>query len=117
MESLFIKSYIPDSTMLKIDLGNGIHLHEDNNSIYFLADALVVGLITENFKRKAHSKLINLIKPVIYVTMFDSKVSFAKSKQNVAWGTYVWFADNPNHYIHFDNSPSIKFPFQNAMIS
>ncbi len=38
----------------------------------------------------------------IYVTAFPDKTEFRKHITEIAWETEVWFADNPDHMIHFN---------------
>jgi type II restriction enzyme len=49
------------------------------------------------------ARLFNNAKPgLVYVTAFSSRSSMTKHPGFVAWGTHAWFADEPEHMIHFN---------------
>jgi BsuBI/PstI restriction endonuclease domain len=106
MKKLFIKSYIPQATILDINMGDGIYFYEANNSIFVLVNTSISGLITKELKVTIDLKLKHLLQPIVYVNMFNSKADYIKVTDAIIWGTYAWFADNPKHYIHFDDKPS-----------
>jgi hypothetical protein len=107
MVSQFLNSFIPDATILNIDIGEGIYYYEHQNSIYVLVDVAVIGLITQDLKEEIAKKLENSVKSILYFSMFENRLHFAKSGE-IVWGTYAWFANEPKHYIHFDDHPSEK---------
>ena len=39
---------------------------------------------------------------VVFVSAFLERSAFANTEAEVAWGTVVWFADEPGHMVHFD---------------
>jgi hypothetical protein len=108
MKTLFIKSHIPQATLLNINMGGGIYFYKANNSIFVLVNTSVAGLITQELKVSIDLKLKHLLQPVIYVNMFKYKADYIKVADTIIWGTYAWFADNPKHYIHFDDKPTAE---------
>lgn len=107
MVSQFLKSFIPDATVLNIDIGEGIYYYEHQNSIYVLVNVAVIGFITQDLKEKIAKKLESFVKPILYFSMFKNRLHFAKAGE-IVWGTYAWFPNEPKHYIHFDDHPSEK---------
>lgn len=105
MNQLFIKSMIPEANLLDVSLGKCIHCYEYNNSIYVLADAAGVGQITHQLKENIAQNLISFSKPILYFSLFKNKIDF-NNPEEIAWGSYVWFADAPKHYVHFEDKPS-----------
>ncbi len=106
MKNDFLCAYAKDAIQIDIKFKSGFYFFETPDNIFVLADANVSGCITEKTKINLDNKILNSEKPNIYVSMYKSKNDFKQSLMHVAWGTYVWCLDNPNHYIHFDNKPS-----------
>lgn len=106
MEQLFLKTYVSDANTLNIKFNTGISFFEKLGRIYVLANTNITSCINEELKRLIYKKIYSLGKPIVYISMFENKKDFGESVESIAWGTYVWFEDHPNHYIHFDESPS-----------
>lgn len=39
---------------------------------------------------------------LIFVTSFLTRAEFKKWMLDIAWGTEVWIAENPDHLVHFN---------------
>jgi hypothetical protein len=39
---------------------------------------------------------------LIFVTAFESRVEFQQLTLDCPWGAAAWFADEPDHLVHFD---------------
>lgn len=39
---------------------------------------------------------------LVFVSAFLNRRDFSKCRRKIAWGTHLWFADNPEHMIHFN---------------
>ena len=105
MNRLFVKSMIPKANLLDVPLGKFIYCYEYNNSIYVLVDAAGVGQITVQLKVSIAQNLISFSKLILYVSLFERRLDF-NNPEEIAWGSYVWFADAPKHYVHFEDKPS-----------
>jgi type II restriction enzyme len=40
--------------------------------------------------------------PIVYVSVFKDRSSFARFAKDISWETEVWLADSPEHMIHFN---------------
>ena len=62
------------------------------------------GPISEK-RLKELAEIFSKAKPdLVYVTAFQSRSDMADYPDLVAWGTHAWFADEPEHMIHFNGS-------------
>ncbi len=110
MEHIFIQSFIPNASILESNIGKGIHGYQNDDVIFVLANAALGGPITKKIKEKAIKILRSFDKRLICVSIYNKKDDlFEVSK--VAWGSYVWFADTPQHTIHFDDNPQAIKPY------
>lgn len=106
MKKLFLQVYGNDAIPLNIKFKPRFSFFETSNSIFILADTTVSGCITEKLKKNINKEISNFGKSIIYVSMYKNKNDFAESLEGIAWGTYVWCFNDPNHYIHFDDKPT-----------
>ncbi len=54
---------------------------------------------------KELARLFNKASPdLIYITAFQNRSAMADHDELPAWGTHAWFADEPEHMIHFNGS-------------
>lgn len=61
-------------------------------------------LIDEMRLEELH-RIFSQAKPdLIYVTAFQGRSNLADYADLPAWGTHAWFADEPDHMMHFDGS-------------
>lgn len=104
MEIFFVQRFIPHSKLLKEKSGNGINIYENNIELFALIDVDKVGPATEKLKQQI---LQSENKSVKCVSLFKNRNDFADS-EDVAWGTYVWFADSPDHFVYFEENSSIN---------
>lgn len=78
--------------------------HRKRNWLLVVDSASGNGPINEGrLEELAH--LFDLASPdLIYVTAFQSRSNLADHDELPAWGTHAWFADEPDHMMHFDGS-------------
>lgn len=104
MEQIFIQAFIPNASILKCSIGKGIHCYQKGDAIFVLANSAIGQPITKRRKDKAIEMLTHYGKRLICVSLFNKKSDLSEAAE-IAWGSYVWFADNPKHSIHFDDNP------------
>lgn len=75
-----------------------------------IANAALGGLITKKIKEKAIEILSSFDGRLIYISLYNKKADFSEASK-VAWGSHVWFADTPDHTIHFDDNPQGIEPY------
>ena len=104
IEQIFVDSIIPNARFNDLQFGNGIQCYEYNETIYVLVNTEISGLITPGVKNEMDKKLKSISKPVLYISMFKERAGFTQPDE-IAWDSYVWFADAPKHFIHFEEKP------------
>lgn len=75
-----------------------------------LAKAVIAGPITRKVKEKASKILNSFGNQLICVSMYNKKDEFSEVSK-VASGSYGWFAETPQHTIHFDDNPQVIEPY------
>ena len=73
--------------------------------IYNIEAVTSVGPVTD-LRRKEITALYPERTPLVMVTAFPTRSVFRKFSDQIAWGTFVWIADEPEHVIRF-NGPEI----------
>jgi hypothetical protein len=106
MEEIFVNTFIPSSILLETYSMNGIHLYEDDARLYVLANVNTVGQINKELKEEIVASVKQLCKPIKFVSMYEQQADFVEDVDSIIWGTYVWFANAPEHYIHYDENAS-----------
>ncbi|MBL7701707.1 MAG: hypothetical protein JNM14_05625 [Ferruginibacter sp.] len=105
MKNIFVEEFIPGAKLLRTNSSKGIHVYEINSELFALVNVGEIGCVTETLKQKI---MQSVNKPIKCVSLFRKKTDFT-APEDIAWNTYVWFADNPKHYIHFEaNAPRIR---------
>lgn len=61
-------------------------------------------LIDEMRLEELHRIFSQAKSGLVYVTAFPDRSAMASHPDHVAWGTHAWFADEPDHMIHFNGS-------------
>jgi hypothetical protein len=107
MEDLFVQNFIPNAKLLKKKSCVGINIYENNTELFALVNADKIGPATEELKQGI---LQSENKPVKCVSLFKNRMHYADSEE-VAFGTYVWFSDSPNHFVYFEENASEVTPF------
>lgn len=106
MEEIFVNTFIPGSILLETNSKNGIHFYENGSQLYVLANANIVGPITKDLKEEIVTNVKDLSKAIKFVSLYEQQTDLVENIDSIIWGTYVWFADAPKHYIHYDDNPS-----------
>lgn len=70
--------------------------------------AEVSGPITEKEKIKIEESLRPSGVASVLVSVFSSRADFSQVADQIAWGTKVWIATEPEHMIHYDDKPVIQ---------
>ena len=93
-------------------LGIGITEHEKlpdvvlyepkKNWLFLIEAATSHGPV--NQRRRDELESMFAMRPVrcVYVTVLTERADFGKYLDDIAWETEVWFADNPDHMVHFN---------------
>ena len=66
------------------------------------------GPITEKEKIKIEESLHPSGIASVLVSVFSSRGDFSQVADQIAWGTKVWIANEPDHMIHYDDNPVIQ---------
>lgn len=103
----FLNHHLP--TAKKEDAySNSIIRYSGDNKIFIIGLGNIGGVITEQKKAEIFKQLSKFQNEVYFFTLFESKEAFQKTSDSVSWGSYVWLATDPEHTIHFDNTPKLR---------
>lgn len=105
IEESFVKTFIANAKPLNIAGNDGLTFFETSSNVYALANCKVFGCIDDKNRQVVNRAVLGLHKEIICVNLFEKRVDFPELSHDIPWGTYAWFADDPGHYIHFDNTP------------
>lgn len=97
-----------------VDL-SGIHVFselialDENNKKLFLVAFYENGSLFSEAKKQSMDEVSNQCDlEKVYITVFPDRNEFSKVADQIAWGTKVWIANEPNHMIHYDDKPVIQ---------
>lgn len=77
--------------------------YSKEKNILFLIEAVYSsGPMDEIRVNRMKKQLAKCTANIIFLTAFLNKNDFKKWVTDIAWGTEVWVADNPEHLIHFN---------------
>lgn len=80
-----------------------ILIYDEKKEWLFLIEVVTShGPVSPKRMLELENFLKNCLIGKIYVTAFPDKTEFKKHISEIAWETEVWFADNPDHMIHFN---------------
>jgi len=105
MEEIFLDNFIPGSILVETNSNNGIHIYENGSVLYVLANTNTIGPINKEIKEEIVRSIKHLCKSIKFISLYEKQTDFL-DVDRIMWGTYVWFADAPTHYIHYDDNPS-----------
>ena len=109
MKELFVKQFIPNAKPVNIFQNKGIFFFENASAFFVLIDVTVEGSFTQTLQQKIISEVMQLLtKPIKFISLYKTRTNFA-STDEIVWGTYAWFENEPTHFIHFDDNPSKNF--------
>lgn len=74
---------------------------EKQNRIYAIEAVTSVGPITD-LRRREIAELLGTSTKTVFVTAFLTRQDFKKFVNQLAWGTVVWIAEEPDHIIRFN---------------
>ncbi|WNK19030.1 BsuBI/PstI family type II restriction endonuclease [Halomonas piscis] len=83
-------------------------LDRSNENLDLVVFNEVGGVITENKKKLLDESLRLCRLGVSLITVFSDRHDFAEVADQIAWGTKVWIANEPDHMIHYDDKPVIQ---------
>jgi hypothetical protein len=70
--------------------------------LYFIEAVTSVGAMSVKRMREIEAMLIKCTVRKVYITAFPDRKTYKKFIDQLAWGTEVWLADNPDHMIHLN---------------
>lgn len=72
------------------------------NWLFVVESATGNGLIDEKHVKKLVRRFNTTSPSLVFVSVFQSRSALTKHPSFPAWRTDVWFADEPDHMMHFD---------------
>ncbi|MEW6133314.1 MAG: BsuBI/PstI family type II restriction endonuclease [Pseudomonadota bacterium] len=72
------------------------------NWLFVAESASGNGLIDEEHAKKLAHQFSTASTKLIFVSVFQNRSNLTRYPGFPAWGTNVWFADEPDHMMHFD---------------
>lgn len=72
------------------------------NWLFVVESATGNGLIDEKHLKKLVRRFNTASPGLVFVSVFQSRSALTKHPSFPAWRTDVWFADEPDHMMHFD---------------
>ncbi|MEQ5821032.1 BsuBI/PstI family type II restriction endonuclease [Halomonas sp. SCS19] len=83
-------------------------LDRSNENLDSVAFNKVDGVVNENKKKLLDESLRLCRLGRNLITVFSDRHDYAEVADQVAWGTKVWIANEPDHMIHYDDKPVIQ---------
>ncbi|MGB8355484.1 MAG: BsuBI/PstI family type II restriction endonuclease [Chthoniobacteraceae bacterium] len=78
-------------------------IHNRKQQMLFLIDSAGIRGQMDAIRYEALQKVFKGCDPgLVYVVAFQSRMDLCSKDLNFAWGTCAWFADEPDHLIHFN---------------
>ena len=101
--------YVNEPLRFELGITLGVHeklpdllLYSEKQDRLFALEAVTsVGPITD-LRRREIAELLGAAVKVVYVTAFPTKLEFKKFADQLAWGTVVWIAEEPEHIVRFN---------------
>lgn len=101
--------YVNEPLRVKLGIELGVHeklpdllLYSEKQGRLFAVEAVTsVGPITD-LRRREIAELLGAAVKVVYVTAFPTRQAFKKFADQLAWGTVVWIAKEPEHVVRFN---------------
>lgn len=100
-----------DETLIQ-ELGIALDSHQSmpdamvycrkRNWLFVVESATGNGLIDEKHVKKLVQRFNTASPGLVFVSVFQSRSALAMHPSFPAWRTDVWFADEPDHVMHFD---------------
>lgn len=106
MEAIFLNQFAPKASRIKLTDKFSFSFYQTIDSLFILSNTIKTGIITDKIKAYLQKEFKDLNKSVFLVNMFVDKGDMKNFDEEIAWGSYAWFKNSPNHYIHFDDAPS-----------
>ena len=72
------------------------------NWLFVAESATSGGLIDEERMKKLAHQFSTASAELVFVSVFQNRSNLARHSGFPAWGSNVWFADEPDHMMHFD---------------
>ena len=104
-------------------LGIGIAEHEklpdivlyepEKNWLFLIEAATSHGPVNQGRRNELESMVAICPAHCVYVTVFMERADLGKYMDDIAWETEVWFADNPDHMVHYDGR-RLPEPYRHA---
>jgi len=101
--------YVNEPLRVKLGIELGVHeklpdvlLYSEKQGRLFAIEAVTsVGPITD-LRRREIAELLGAVAKVVYVTAFPTKQEFKRFADQLAWGTVIWIAEEPEHIVRFN---------------
>ncbi len=85
-----------------------VGIHDAGRHQLFLIDVARLGVQMDRRRRDALMAAFGACGfDVVLVTAFACRREFQQLAIDNLWGTLAWFADEPDHIVHFDRTPSL----------
>ena len=92
----------------KGDLYDEALYDESRKLLLIIAHAEKTGAVSDVKKKCLEEMLEPSGVSKLIVTFFSSKNEFSEVADQIAWGTKVWIASEPEHMIHYDDKPVMQ---------
>lgn len=90
-------------TLTEHDKLPDVVLYDEKRGWLFLVEAVTShGPVSPKRHRELEAAFGKCRAARVYVTAFPNAGTFRRYAADIAWETEVWFADNPDHMIHFN---------------
>ena len=101
----FIKYQLPKAEKAnRISKGIICYVEEGKTFIIAYKDEIITEKVKENFLTNINYKE----NEISFFSLFETREDFQTQSDGIAWGSYVWFATEPTHKIHFDDKPQLE---------
>jgi type II site-specific deoxyribonuclease len=90
------------------ELPDVIAYSEKRNLLFIIEAVHSSGQMSESRVKALKNKLKNCTASLVFISAFESRKSFRKFSDKIAWETEVWISENPDHMIHFNGSKFIE---------
>lgn len=106
----FKKQFIKKSEPVSKELIKAVYplsVLKEGATFYLISIGNEFGNLTEQIRYLLERLIPDKNTTKIFVTIYGTQDEFL-NPETVSWGSFVWFADEPAHFIHYDENPKIK---------
>lgn len=81
----------------------GVIIHDKaENRLFLIEPVIETGAVDEERRKELQESFAGSEAHIIFITAFETRLAMQTCGSDIAWETEVWFAEDPDHIIHFN---------------